>query len=65
MAATVRGIGERQRLKDLDLATKLEEEAENLRIEAEKLRAETQHLDTELARELEEDGGQASGIVRN
>jgi hypothetical protein len=47
-AATVRGIGERQRLKDLDLATKLEEEAENLRIEAEKLRAETQHLDTEL-----------------
>ena len=48
MAATVRGICERQRLKDLDLATKLEEEAENLRIEAERLQAETQHLDTEL-----------------
>jgi hypothetical protein len=48
MAATVRGIGERQRLKDLDLATKLEEEVENLRIEAERLQAETQHLDTEL-----------------
>jgi hypothetical protein len=48
MAATARGIGEGQRLRDLDLAKKLEGEAENLRIEAERLRAETQHLDTEL-----------------
>jgi hypothetical protein len=64
-AATGRRINEKQRLKNLDDATQLEEEAETYKIEADRLRAEALHLDGELARELEEDGGQASGIIRN
>jgi hypothetical protein len=64
-AATDRKIGGKQRLKNLDEATQLEEAAEECRIEADRLRAEALHLDGELARELEEDGRQASGIVQN
>jgi hypothetical protein len=64
-AATGRSIGEKQRFRDLDLAAQLEEEAENYRIEADRLRAEALHLDGELARELEEDRGQTSGVIQN
>jgi hypothetical protein len=63
-AATGQRIGEKERLKNLDEATQLEEEAEKYRMEANRLRAEALHLDGELARELE-DGGQASGVIRN
>jgi hypothetical protein len=50
--------------KELEEASRLEEEADRFRIEAHRLRAEALHLDSELARELEEheDGGRASGI---
>lgn len=64
-ASTGRRIDEKQRLKSLDEATQLEEEAEKYRMEADRLRAEAMHLDGELARELEEDGGQASGVIQN
>lgn len=64
-AATSRKSCEKQKLNNLDEATQLKEEAEKYRMEANRLRAEALHLDGELARELEEDGGQVSGITLN
>ncbi|RDW61090.1 hypothetical protein BP6252_12473 [Coleophoma cylindrospora] len=54
IAATVNEMDEKSRLKNLDLAVSLEEEAENLIRESDRLRIEGMHLDEELARELEE-----------
>jgi hypothetical protein len=77
-ASATRNVGEKVKLKnekvklkdekvakELEEASRLEEEAERFRIEAHRLRAEALHLDSELARELEEheDGGQTSGII--
>lgn len=69
-AATVRGLGEKIRLKKMIGASSLEEEAENCRREAGRLRAEAEHLDGELARELgeqreDEEVGQVSGVIRH
>jgi predicted nuclease with TOPRIM domain len=63
-AATGRQVGEKERLKKLDQASTLEEEAENYRREAGRLRAEASQLDEELAREMDEHGdGQTSGVI--
>jgi hypothetical protein len=65
-AATGQQIGEKEKLKKLDEATALEEEAEKYRLGADRLGAEALHLDSVLARELEEDGsGQSTGIIQN
>jgi len=62
--ATGRKVGEKGKLKMIDEATTLEEEAEIFKREAEKLRAEALHLDSELAGELEEKlGGQVTGVI--
>jgi len=64
VTATAHDIGEKERLKMADEASSLEEEAEKFRREGHRLRAEAMHLDSELARELEDgDGGQISGVV--
>jgi hypothetical protein len=63
-AATGRKVGEKEKLKKIDEAEKLEEEAEKFRREAERLRAEALHLDGELAREMEE-GSQISGVIQH
>ncbi|KAH8685991.1 hypothetical protein BGZ60DRAFT_523258 [Tricladium varicosporioides] len=65
IAMTLPDVKEKERLKMMDDATALEEEAENCRREADRLTAEAMHLDSELARELEETGqpGQISGII--
>lgn len=63
-AATGRRVGEKEKLKKIDEAARLEEEAEKFRREAERLRAEASHLDGELARELGEDGEQATGVIQ-
>jgi len=52
--ATGRRVREKGKLKMVDEATTLEEEAEICKREAEKLHAEALHLDSELAGELEE-----------
>lgn len=63
-AATGRQVNEKERLKMKDEATALEEEAEKFRFEADRLRAEAMHLDSELAKEFdEENGGQATGVI--
>jgi hypothetical protein len=63
-AATGRRVGEKEKLKMLDEASALEEEAEKCRREADRLRAEAVHLDSELARELDEEyGEQTTGVV--
>jgi len=63
-AATSRNVGGKERLKKMDDATALEEEAEKFRREADRLRAEAMHLDLELARELdEENGSQTTGVI--
>ncbi|KAL2073715.1 hypothetical protein VTL71DRAFT_11041 [Oculimacula yallundae] len=67
-AATGRSVSEKEKLKMRDQATGLEEEAEKYRREVERLRAEALHLDGEMARELQEDGGrdgnrQEQGII--
>jgi hypothetical protein len=79
-SATARNVGEKVKLKnervklenekaikELEEANRLEEEADRFRMEADRLRVESLHLDSELARELEEneDGGQASGIIQH
>lgn len=62
-AATGRRVGEKERLKKIDEAVKLEEEAAHFRREAERLKAEASHLDGELARGMEEDDRQATGVI--
>jgi hypothetical protein len=64
-ASTGRRVSEKERLKKIDEALNLEEEAEKFRREAERLRAEALHLDGELAREMDEDNGQATGIIQH
>ncbi|RDW91188.1 hypothetical protein BP5796_02353 [Coleophoma crateriformis] len=54
IVATANEMDEKSRLKNLDLAVSLEEEAENLIRESDRLRIEGMHLDEELARGLEE-----------
>lgn len=66
--STGRDVGEKEKLKMRDEATRLEEEAEKYRREADRLRAEGVQLDIELAREMEEEEhgsgvGQVSGVV--
>jgi len=67
--ATERDVGEEDRLKLLNHAIRLEEEAEKYRREGERLRAEAVEKDGELARELEEEHGghrgQDEGVVWN
>jgi hypothetical protein len=67
--ATERDVVERDRLKLLNNAMRLEEEAEKYRREGERLRAEAVEKDGELARELEEEhgghGGEDEGLVWN
>jgi len=63
-AATGGRIGQKEKLKIFMEANELEEEAEKYRRESDRLRAEALHLDGELARDLEENGGaQARGII--
>jgi hypothetical protein len=67
-AATVQGLGEKDKNKMLIEASTLEEEGGKYRREAGRLRAEASHLDGELARELgeqHEDEGQVSGIIQH
>jgi hypothetical protein len=66
-AATAHDMPEKEKLRKVDEAAKLEEEAEKCRLEAERLRSEALHLDGELARGLveERDGGQVSGIIQH
>ncbi|KAF4637842.1 hypothetical protein G7Y89_g253 [Cudoniella acicularis] len=68
IAMTSPDVGEKDRLKMMDQATALEEEAGNYRREADRLTAEAMHLDSELARELEEEIGmeeQQSGVIHD
>lgn len=65
-AATGMSVSEKEKMKMRDQATKLEEEAEKYRREVDRLRAEAMHLDSEMARELQEDSGnngQESGVI--
>lgn len=71
ISGSVESIDDGERKRIINDATALEEEASVYRREADRLRAEGQHLDSELARELEESdnihvehGGQVSGVIR-
>lgn len=71
ISGSVESIDDAERKRIINEATALEEEASVYRREADRLRAEGQHLDSELARELEESdnvhvehGGQVSGVIR-
>lgn len=64
-AATGRKVSEKEKLKKIDEAVKLEEEAERFRREADRLKAEAAHLDGELARGMEEEDGQATGVIEH
>ncbi|RDL37941.1 uncharacterized protein BP5553_05374 [Venustampulla echinocandica] len=55
IASLADGLGEKERLQITEEAIMLEEEADNCRREADKLMAEATLLDSELARELEEE----------
>ena len=64
-ASTGRRVGEKEKLKKIDEALKLEEEAENHRREAVRMRAESSHIDGELAHDLDADldEEQVSGVI--
>jgi hypothetical protein len=72
VAVTIDGISHKAKLKMMSEATAMEEEAGKYRREADRLRAEGQLLDSELAKELDEENvrnvqqqqdGQISGVT--
>ena len=64
-AATNPTLGEKEKLRSLEVATTLEEDADRCRMEANRLSAEVLHLDCELARGLEDGNGdeRVSGVI--